>query len=247
MTEAGTDGALETLREVERESHPTLRPRDAATLILLDRQGPAPKVLLGRRHSGHAFMPGKFVFPGGRVEPYDSRMPFAADLRPEHESRLLKQMRRPSVSRARALALAAIRETSEETGLFIGRKAEPTWSPPAEPWRAFADAGVLPDLSALHFIARAITPPGRSRRFDARFFVADADAVAHRVEGVVGPDSELDELVWVPIAETKALDLPTITVVVMDELARRVAAGFDPATPVPFYRTLRRKVVRDLL
>jgi 8-oxo-dGTP pyrophosphatase MutT (NUDIX family) len=247
MSETAADGALATLREVERESHPTLRPRDAATLILLDRQGPAPRVLLGRRHARHAFMPGKFVFPGGRVEPYDGRMPAAAELRPEYESRLLKQIRRPAVSRVRAMALAAIRETCEETGLLVGRKTGSPLPVPAEPWRAFGEAGVLPDLGALHFIARAITPPGRSRRFDARFFVADAEAVAHRIDGVVGPDSELDELVWVPIAETRQLDLPTITQVVMDELARRVAAGFDPAIPVPFYRTLRRRVVREML
>lgn len=247
MTETGADTALATLREVERENHPTMRPRDAATLILLDRRGPAPKVLLGRRHSRHAFMPGKFVFPGGRVEPYDGRMAVASDLRPEHEARLLKRLRRPSASRARAMALAAIRETCEETGLLIGRKAEDAPTPPTQDWRAFADARVLPDLNALHFIARAITPPGRSRRFDARFFVADADAVVHQIEGVVGPDSELDELVWVPIAETKDLDLPTITQVVLDELARRVAAGFDPTIPVPFYRMLRRQMVREML
>ena len=40
-------------------------PRDAATLMLIDRTDAAkPKVLLGRRHDGHKFMPGKFVFPG---------------------------------------------------------------------------------------------------------------------------------------------------------------------------------------
>jgi len=247
VTDATADGALAVLRKVERENHPPMRPRDAATLILLDRAGPAPRVLLGRRHSRHVFMPGKFVFPGGRVEPYDGRMPVAADLGPEHERRLLMQLRRPTQARARALALAAIRETCEETGLLVGRKTDQAPATPAEPWRAFAEAGVLPDLSALHFIARAITPPGRSRRFDARFFVADVDAIAHRIEGVVGPDSELDELVWVPIAETKGIDLPPITQIVLGDLARRVDSGFDPAAPVPFYRTLQRKVVRQML
>ncbi|MGB8186236.1 MAG: NUDIX hydrolase, partial [Pseudolabrys sp.] len=45
-------------------SFPDSEPRDAATLMLIDRSGPAPRVLLGRRHAGHKFMPGKFVFPG---------------------------------------------------------------------------------------------------------------------------------------------------------------------------------------
>ena len=239
--------AVQTLSRVARERHPTMRPRDAATLILIDRSGVAPKVLMGRRHARHAFMPGKFVFPGGRVESYDGRMPVAAPLDPAVEARLGIGVRRPTPARARALALAAIRETCEETGLLLGRRIAEPPTVPNESWRAFAEAGVAPDLSALHFIARAITPPGRSRRFDARFFVADAESIAHRIEGVVGPDAELDELVWIPVAEAKQLDLPTITHIVVEELARRIADGFDAATPVPFYRTLRRKVVREML
>ena len=64
---------------------------------------------------------------------------------------------------------------------------------PEAPGAAFAQAEVLPDLGALHFIGRAITPPGRPRRFDARFFTVDASAIAHRVEGMTGPDAELVE------------------------------------------------------
>ena len=82
---------------------------------------------------------------------------------------------------------------------------------PGGPWDAFVQAGVVPDLAPVHFIARAITPPGRPRRFDTRFFATDATAIAHRVDGVVGPDSELVELVWLPIVEAKQLDMPTIT------------------------------------
>ncbi len=92
-----------------------------------------------------------------------------------------------------------------------------------------------PDLGKIHFIARAITPPRRPRRFDTRFFTADASAVAHKIEGVVGPDSELVELVWVPIEEATHLDMPTITGVVLEELAARVAAGMGHDLPVPFY------------
>ncbi|MGE3998189.1 MAG: NUDIX hydrolase, partial [Variibacter sp.] len=64
------------LTDAERDqSFPNVRPRDAATLIVLDRTGAEPKVMMGRRHDRHKFMPGKFVFPGGRVEAYDGRMP----------------------------------------------------------------------------------------------------------------------------------------------------------------------------
>ena len=236
------------LTEVERDrSHPTIRPRDAATLILLDRSGPAPKVLMGRRHEGHKFMPGKFVFPGGRVEPYDGRMPALGSLAPEIETRLLQHVRRPSPMKARALALAAIRETCEETGVLLGMRMPDPPKVPAESWRSFAEAGVYPDLARLRFVARAITPPGRNRRFDTRFFTADADAIGHRIDGVVGPHTEFVELVWVPLAEAKRLDVPTITQVVLEELERHSAAGLKADLPVPFYRMLHKRFVRKIL
>ena len=98
-----------------------LRPRDAATLILVEgsERGKA-RVLMGKRHAGHRFMPGKFVFPGGRVEPEDRRMAAAGVLDAHVEEKLNARVPRPSASFARALALAAIRETFEETGLAIG-------------------------------------------------------------------------------------------------------------------------------
>ncbi len=236
------------LAESERDqTHPNLRPRDAATLVIIDRSAPIPRVLMGRRHAGHKFMPGKFVFPGGRVEAYDTRMAALGALAPEHEARLLKGLRRGGVARARAMALAAVRETCEEVGLLLGKKTPQAPKIPSPHWQSFAEAGVTPDLSQLHFIARAITPPRRNRRFDARFFAADADAIGHRIEGVVGPDTELDEIVWIPINEATRLDLPTITQVMVEELERRIADGFSPALPVPFFRMLHKRFVRETL
>jgi 8-oxo-dGTP pyrophosphatase MutT (NUDIX family) len=235
----------ERLTKVERDqSHPNLKPRDAATLILVDRSGPQPKVLLGKRHAGLKFMAGKFVFPGGRMEPGDRKMPVVSDLDPQAGARLMRGVQRPSLDKARGLALAAIRETFEETGLLLGRRVETVPAVPEGPWQAFAAAGVLPDLAGLHFIVRAITPPRRPRRFDARFFAADASMIAHRIDGKVGPDSELVELVWLPITEAKKHDLPTITQVALDELEARVAKGFGHHLPSPFYRMLHKKFVR---
>ena len=115
------------MNEVERDlSHPTIRPKDAATLILIDRSGHVPKVLLGKRHAGHTFMPGKFVFPGGGLEPADRRMAVARPLHPQAQARLMQRVRRPSPAHARALALAAIRETGEETGLLLGTRRDHT-------------------------------------------------------------------------------------------------------------------------
>ena len=173
----------ERLDAREREgSHPNLRPRDAATLILIDRSGETPKVLLGRRHQGHVFMPDKFVFPGGRVEPVDRRMEVATPLNPQVEARLMRKVQNPSPTRARGYALAAIRETFEEAGLLLGVRRDAPPKIPSTLWDGFAAASVHPDLGAMHFIARAITPPRRARRFDTRFFAAEVDAIAHRGE-----------------------------------------------------------------
>jgi 8-oxo-dGTP pyrophosphatase MutT (NUDIX family) len=227
---------------------PNVAPRDAATLILLDRSGPATKVLMGKRHHGHVFMPGKFVFPGGRVDAKDRLMPAAVPLAPGTEAKLLRHVRRPSAAKAQALALAAIRETFEETGLLLGQKRSDPPAAPAGPWSAFAEANIHPDLSSVHFIARAITPPRRARRYDTRFFTADASAIAHRIEGKVGPDTELVELVWVPLEDIKQrIELLAISEIVLADLQRRIADGFGHDLPVPFYRVLRGKRVREFL
>jgi 8-oxo-dGTP pyrophosphatase MutT (NUDIX family) len=231
--------------------------RDAAAMLVIDRTGPAAKVLLGRRHHGHKFMPGKFVFPGGRVEPADRRMSAATPLDARVMARLMVEVRNPSPQKSRGFALAAIRETFEETGLVLGTSRGAATggsprppsrpSPPSLEWAKFAASGVAPDLAALHFIARAITPPGRPRRFDTRFFAVDAEAIAARIEGVVGPDTELVELVWRPVEDTLKLDMPGITMAVLEELKIRTAGGFTHDLPVPFYRIWRGKRLRQFL
>ena len=225
-----------------------VRPRDAATLIVIDRSTKMPKLLMGKRHHGHKFMPGKFVFPGGGIEKHDRQMVVAGALEPAVEKRLMQRVQRPTMSRARALALAAIRETFEETGLLIGSKdyGMPDRAPEG-PWADYARHGVFPHLEDLHMVARAITPPRRPKRFDARFFAVDRTAIVDEVTGVIGPDSELTELVWVPMDEAKHLDLPPVTAVILLELADRIEAGFGHHLPVPFYHEVNRAFVRELL
>ena len=239
--------AKELLADASYPELPNLRPRDAATLILIDNAGPSPKVLLGKRHHSHKFLPGKYVFPGGRVEPADARVPTARPLDRHAEQRLLRGLKRPSPVKARALALAAVRETYEETGLLLGAPASDGLAALAGPWAAFAQAKILPDLARIHFVARAITPPRRPKRFDTRFFAADTSAIAGRVDGMIGPDAELVELVWMPIREARHLDLPAITAVVLEELETRIAAGLVRDLPVPFYQMIHRHFVRHLL
>jgi 8-oxo-dGTP pyrophosphatase MutT (NUDIX family) len=242
-----SDRAERLTRTIRDQTFPNLKPRDSATLILIDRAGTVPKVLLGRRHERHRFMPGKFVFPGGRIEPADCLMATSAPLDARYIARLMRRVRRASAKKAAGFALAAVRETYEETGLMLGARTEGLVKTPPGAWEEFAKAGVLPDLSAIHFIARAITPPNRPLRFDSRFFAADISAIARRENGFVGPDKELVELVWLPMTEARQLDMPGITAVVLEELADRIAAGMSLDHPVPLYRMLHRRFVREIL
>lgn len=209
---------------------PALRPKDAATLILARRDGPEPRFMMGRRGAGHVFMASKWVFPGGRLDRADYHAPAARELTPETAA-LVERTAAPR--RARALAIAAVRETFEETGLILGR---PTTggAKATGPWRAFLDRGVLPDLQPLSFVARAITPPGRARRFDVRFFMADASALVSLEPGE--GCGELDEIAWISLSQMKTLDLPAITRFVVNEAALRLDAADRPA---PFVRMVR--------
>ena len=223
-----------------------MRPRDAATLMLLDRSGGGGfKVLMGRRHARHAFMPGKFVFPGGRTDPADARIAVAADLHPEVWQKLTAG-NRLTPARARAIALSAIRETYEEAGLLIGAKGPFATVKPD--WQGFAEHGVQPSLETLRLVARAITPPNRVRRFDTRFFVAWREDVAVALPDG-GPTNELEEIVWLPLADAKAADIPEITRMVLDDLEHRLAEDPElaPGGPVPFYRLVGKNFTRELL
>ena len=203
-----------------------LRPADAASLLVLDGRGADAHVLMGRRSAAHAFMPEVYVFPGGRVDRADARAAVTGSLRPEDERRVLLNTPRPSPAKARAIAVAALRETLEETGLAIG-----------------ADGAL--DLSPLRYVVRAITPPGRSRRFDARFFACKRSSVRSEVR----PETdELEDVRWVPLAKAKdEVPLARITGVVIDEMLARLSRDPDLTAdlPVPRHRMLHRRFVRD--
>ena len=233
---------------IEPGHHPYRRPKDAATLILVDRTASIPKVLVGRRHDKVVFQPGKYVFPGGRVDKSDHRIPVAAPIPKSLETNLLKGSPKIAASRARALAIAAIREACEETGLCLGRKSNGAAPTLEGAWKPFTEAGLLPDPSGLFLITRAITPPGRVRRFDTRFFTADASTIAHRVEGVIHADAELVELVWVELGSNSLAGLHPMTRNVLNELERRLATGpLSHDTPVPFYHFYGGKMQKDVL
>jgi 8-oxo-dGTP pyrophosphatase MutT (NUDIX family) len=206
--------------------------RDAATVILLRRTPDGPRVLMGQRGVGAAFMPDKFVFPGGAVDPDDLALAGDAPLDAETCRRLAVDT---TPELRRALPLAAVRELWEEAGLALGLPdpGAAARDVPAS-WRGFFAAGFVPHTAALQLIFRAITPPGRPRRFDARFFLAEASEVAATGDDFTGAGDELRHLQWLDLPTARALPLPFITEVVLSEIAAR-AAGPEASRPVPFF------------
>ncbi|MYM54767.1 NUDIX hydrolase [Thalassovita mangrovi] len=205
--------------------------RDAATVIVLRNRTTNPHVLMGQRGSKAAFMPNKFVFPGGAVDAEDADVPLATHLPQVCRERLLEDSERDM---SHALAVAAIRELWEETGLVLGQKGAWDMPPPAD-WASFAATGHLPSAHPLQFVFRAITPPGRPRRFDARFFLIDADEIASDLDDFSAACDELSHLQWIPLPEVREFDLPFITEVVLAEVAAR-AHDMTPPASVPFFK-----------
>lgn len=205
--------------------------RDAATVIAIRDRDSAPAILMGQRGAEAAFMPNKFVFPGGAVDKADATVPLGGAIPEPCASRLLDDA---DADLRRALAAAAVRELWEETGLLLGRPG--TWDrePPPD-WTRFAATGLVPDASALQFVFRALTPPGRPRRFDARFFLVDASHIAGDLDDFTHACDELSHLQWIPLAEARRFDLPFITEVVLAEVAKRLHDPEPPAS-VPFFR-----------
>ena len=194
------------------------RIRDAATVLMIDRdRAGGPAVLMGMRGAGAAFMPSKYVFPGGAVDPEDAATPCPDALSDECRARLAAEPREGSDITPDALACAAMRELVEETGLRLAPSAD----------------------DPLLFVFRAITPPGRPRRFDARFFLIDARNIVGDREDFSAACDELSHLHWVPVAEARALDLPFITEVVLAEVDAMVRAAdgapLEPPPTVPFF------------
>jgi 8-oxo-dGTP pyrophosphatase MutT (NUDIX family) len=172
---------------------PTIRPKNAASLVILRKEPGRLSVLMGHRHAGHVFLPNLWVFPGGRVERKDYRARSLSELSVE-TLEAIAATARPSL--ARALAICAVRETFEETGVLLG-------------------ADRLPNLGALRFAAREVTPPGHPRRFDTHFFTASAEA-ATRLD--LGGDGEFDDIAWIPVHEVDARAPHPVTRRVLDKV-----------------------------
>jgi 8-oxo-dGTP pyrophosphatase MutT (NUDIX family) len=205
--------------------------RNAATVIVLRDRMTSPRILMGQRGAKAAFMPNKFVFPGGAVDAGDADITLGTPLPDLCHARLKEDS---ASDMSDALAIAAIRELFEETGQILGHKQAWRGTPPPD-WLGFAASGHTPSAAGLQFVFRALTPPGRTRRFDARFFLVDADALVTDPDDFSAASDELTHLQWVPLEDARAFDMPFITEVVLSEIQARVA---DPAAPqsVPYFK-----------
>ncbi|WP_298494641.1 NUDIX hydrolase [uncultured Maritimibacter sp.] len=204
--------------------------RDAATVVLIRDAATAPRVLMGQRGAKAAFMPNKFVFPGGALDAADWDVPLAEAGAEPCRTRLGEEAT-PGIGPA--LLAAAIRELWEETGQILGEPGD--WQDAPEDWADFAATGHIPSPDGLAFVFRAITPPGRPRRFDARFFLADAARLKTDPDDFSRACDELSHLQWIPLADVRDFDLPFVTQVVLAEVANRLPDVDAPDT-VPFFK-----------
>ena len=166
-------------------------PRNAATLILWRESSRGLEILMGRRHSSARFMPGVLVFPGGMVDRADHRAAAASELRPAVRA-MLERRAKPSL--ARALAIAACRELHEETGLAFG-------------------SGQGPELAALDYLCRAVTPASRPIRFNARFLIGPGEVAS----GTLAGSGELDDIGWYAADAARAGRMAPITAMVLEQ------------------------------
>lgn len=210
--------------------------RDASSVLLMRQRDSGPEVLVGKRSRSAAFMPDKFVFPGGAVGPEDRGLKLAGMPCGACMSRLAAGADRDL---AASLVACAIREVQEETGLMLGeRLADKTATANRSGWEAFADAGIAPSGARLVYFFRAVTPPGLPRRFDARFLLGRVGRVslAGNPDALSSPSNELAELQWVAARDAPRLDLPYISRLVL-KAALETLDGAMPPQRVPFHYT----------
>lgn len=219
---------------------------DAASILLVDTAEPEARLLMGLRQPSNVFLPNKWVFPGGRLEAGDADFAVTGDLEPGDAYALGERLLPAAFRRnlPKALALAAVRELFEETGHAIAT-ARATQAMACEGvWAHFNALGLSPSIAPLRFIARAITPPGRTRRYDTRFFIANRSGV---IENAAPADEEFADLNWFTIDEARTLDLPSITRRILADLESLLLLGPVAPGPVPFYYEEAGIYRRDLI
>ncbi len=207
--------------------------RNAATVVIRRMVNGKPFILMGQRGKNASFMPNKFVFPGGAIDEQDKEAELAFELEEKAINSLTFLARNIE---PRAIIAGAIREVWEETGLrILGRKKIPgLFNSELSEWKSFSSDGFLPNPIGLDFFFRAITPPGRPRRFDARFFICNSDEICGNLDDFSEASTELSNLQWIALDAVSKLELPFITEIVLAEVAAREERGKNPEG-IPFF------------
>ncbi len=206
------------------------RPKDAASILLIDRTSPVPRVLVGKRSTRHVFMPDTYVFPGGRRDRQDNTARFASDFHPETQRQLSIHLGVSSPSRIRGLGICALRELFEETGICAGGER------------------FLPDLSVLRYVAHAVTPPREKRRYDTHFFACFMDELKVQPDQIRDSD-ELTDLHFIQFAADLDIPMPHITKWILTDLYPIVTSptSLQFEGPVPFYRWRYGQHIREFI
>lgn len=202
---------------------PIVRPRDAASLILLRGKGSDLELLAGRRPLHMKFMPGVYVFPGGAIDREDGTA-WHVETGGQHlPPRMLRCVR------------AALRETWEETGVLVGRPraTEPADRALTGVEAAYAGRSLTAAIDVLTYIGRAITPTPVFRRFNTRFFLADGEHVFGEPEA----NDEFEDVRWHPIGRQPLSPFRDVTQFM---LARAIAVRDGTAAPeAPLFCSVR--------
>lgn len=210
-----------------------IKPRDAASLLLYRQQAETVEVLVGRRPSKSRFMPDVYVFPGGAVDPVDARAKPAKVM----DSAFAQHMAvGQSQARAQTIAMAAVRETYEETGVSITQAGHPG-SVKDDTWQTLAKRDLSADLSVLKYFARATTPADQPMRFHARFFVCNSAQVSGFDNHQLRQNDELLDLRWMSIQNPEDLPLRSVTKFLLKEFAQ----WLDPNAAHTGYPTFTQK------
>ena len=211
------------------------RPKLAATIVLVRDINGFSEILMGKRSARHDFMPSVYVFPGGRVDPSDSYAPSLGHIN-ARTSAVLQAAMPPA--RARACALAAVRETFEETSLILGQTAVASSAVNDPSWKEFHAKGYLPILSNIEVFGRAITPPHRNKRFDTWFFITRLDR--HTGTRAFQDSAELEQTGWFSFKQAEKLDMHRATQMMLKQA--QIYLEYDnPPPDIFFSRAVRGK------
>ncbi|MDB2439221.1 NUDIX hydrolase [Hellea sp.] len=210
-------------RDKRRDLIRAPRPRIASTIVLTHGPRDNPRILMGQRSKKHDFMPSVYVFPGGRVDRGDSYVDYTGELSPRTQT-IMEAAFTPR--KARAVVLASVRETYEETSLLLGQTGQTMRNHRDPSWDAFRHAGLKPDLDGIEVFGRAITPPHRHKRFDAWFFIKHLETPELPQ---IADSAELLNVGWFTFDEIQALELQRATQMMLKVLEQYLSYDRPPA------------------